>query len=350
MKAKTNKLLSVFLTAALLTTAGCAAGTKEASTGANPAGGASAKPEAKKVYKIGISQIVEHPSLDATRKGFLAALKDSGFVEKENLDVDVQIAQGDMTNNMSIAQKFAGDKKDLVLGIATPSAQSLVQVVKDAPVLFTAVTDPLGAKLVNSLDKPGGNVSGVMDTHPDEIPSLMDFIAKQFTKVKTVGIVANEGEQNALVAAKRAEDALAKHNIKLVRAAVTNSSEVKQATESLIGKVDAIYVAKDNTVVSSLESVVQVAEKNKLPLFVGDIDSVKRGGFATFGYEYYDIGYTTGKMAADVLKNGKKAGEIPVAFPEKLDLYLSLKAAKAQGIEVTQPMKDLAKDKKNILE
>lgn len=345
---KANHLLSVVLAGVLLTAAGCAGGAKEASTGS--AGGGGAKPEAKKTYKIGISQIVEHPSLDATRNGFLAALKDNGLIEKENLEVDVQIAQGDMTNNMSIAQKFEGDKKDLVLGISTPSAQSLAQAFKSGPVLFTAVTDPLGAKLVSSLEKPGGNVTGVMDTHPDEIPKLMEFIAKQFPNVKTVGIVANEGEQNSLVAAKRAEEALAKQNIKLVRAAVTNSSEVKQAAESLVGKVGAIYIAKDNTVVSSFESVVQVAEKNKLPLFAGDIDSVKRGAFATFGYEYYDIGYTTGKMAADILKNNKKPGDIPVAFPEKLDLYMNLKAAKAQGIEVTQAMKDLAKDKKNILE
>jgi putative ABC transport system substrate-binding protein len=143
---------------------------------------------------------------------------------------------------------------------------------------------------------------------------------------------------------------LAKYNIKLVKTAVTNSSEVKQAAESLVGRVDAIYIPKDNTVVSSFEAVVQVSEKNKLPLFVGDIDSVKRGGFATFGYEYYDLGYTTGKMAVDILKNGKKPADIPVGFPEKLDLYMNLKAAKNQGIDVTQAMKDMVKDKKNILE
>jgi putative tryptophan/tyrosine transport system substrate-binding protein len=312
----------------------------------DPASGSAG--EGKK-YKIGISQIVEHPSLDAARQGFLAALKDAGLVEKENLEVDVQIAQGDTNNNTTIAQKFAGDKKDLVLGIATPSAQSLVQTVKDTPILFTAVTDPLGAKLVKSLEKPEGNVTGVMDTHPDEISKLMDFIAKEFPKVKTVGAVANEGEQNSQIAVKRAEETLAKHGIKLVRAAAANSSEVKQAAESLVGKVDAIYVNKDNTVVAALESVVQVADKNKIPLFAGDIDSVKRGAFATFGYEYYDIGYSTGKMAVEILKNGKKPSDLKVAFPEKLDLYMSTKAAKNQGIEVTASMKEKT-DKKNILE
>lgn len=343
MRAKT--VLSILMAASLLAAAGCGGAAKDASSGKDQA----AKQDGKKVYKIGITQIVEHPALDATRKGFLAALKDNGFVEKENLDVDVQIAQGDQTNNISIAQKFAGDKKDLVLAIATPSAQAAAQAIKDTPVIFTAVTDPLGAKLIKSLDQPGGNLTGVSDTHPDEIKKLMEFIGKEFPKVKTIGTVINDGEQNSVITIKRAEDALASKNIKIVKASVANSSEVKQAAESLIGKVDALYIPKDNTVISSFEAVVQVAEKNKLPLFVGDVDSVKRGGFATYGYDYYDIGYTTGKLAIEVLKNGKKPADLPVRFPEKLDLFLNLKAAASQGIEVTQSIKDAA-DKKNIIE
>lgn len=344
MKSKT--VLSLFMAVSLLAATGCGGAAKDASSGKDQA----EKQDGKKVYKIGITQIVEHPSLDATRKGFLAALKDNGFVEKENLDVDVQIAQGDQTNNISIAQKFAGDKKDLVLAIATPSAQAAAQAIKDAPVIFTAVTDPLGAKLIKSLEQPGGNLTGVSDTHPDEVKKLMEFIGKELPKVKTIGTVINDGEQNSVITIKRAEEALATKNIKLVKASVANSSEVKQAAESLLGRVDALYIPKDNTVVSSFESVVQVAEKNKLPLFVGDVDSVKRGGFATFGYEYFDIGYTTGKMAVEILKTGKKPAELPVRFPEKLDLYLNLKAAANQGIEVTQSIKDQVPDKKNIIE
>ncbi|MEB3102316.1 ABC transporter substrate-binding protein [Ferviditalea candida] len=308
------------------------------------------KKEEKKVVKIGITQIVEHPSLDAARNGFLAALKDNGFTEGDNLQVDTQIAQGDMSNNTSIAQKFAADKKDLILAISTPSAQAVVKQITDTPVLFTAITDPLGAKLVSSLEKPGGNVTGTSDTHPEAITKLMDFIASQFPKVKTIGIVANEGEQNSLINVKKAEEALAKHNIKVVKAAVTNSSEVKQGAESLVGRVDAIYVPKDNTVVAALESMIQVAEKNKLPLFVGEKDSVKRGGFASYGFEYFDLGYTTGKMAVDILKNGKKPGDIPVGFPENLDLAINMKAAKNEGIEVTDAMKSMVKDPKNIIE
>ncbi|WP_309118364.1 ABC transporter substrate-binding protein [Paenibacillus sp.] len=298
----------------------------------------------EKVYQVGISQIVEHPSLDATREGFIAGLKDAGLVEGENLKIDYSNAGGDKSSNATIAQNFKADKKDLVLGIATDSAIALADAIKDAPVIFTAVTDPVGAGLLENPEKPGGNVTGVSDTHPDEIAKLMDFIAANFPDVKTVGTVINQGEQNAVVSIERAQAALDAHGVKIETAGVANSSEVKQAAESLVGRVDAIYVPKDNTVVSAFEAVVGVANDNKLPLFVGDIDSVKRGAFATFGYEYYDIGYTTGKMAADILLNGKNPGDVPVGFPEQLDLYYSEPAAAAQGVEVTQAIRDLISD------
>jgi len=322
------KSISIVLAAATLTFAvGCA----------NQGSG-------EKVYQIGISQIVEHPSLDATREGFIAGLKDAGLVDGENVKIDYSNAQNDMTTNATIAQNFKADKKDLVLGIATPSAVALADAIDDAPVIFTAVTDPIVAGLLENPEKPGGNVTGVSDTHPDEIAKLMDFIASNFPNVKTIGTVVNQAEPNAVVSIERAQAALDAHGVKIEIAAVTNSSEVKQAAESLVGRVDAIYIPKDNTVVSAFEAVVGVANDNKIPLFAGDIDSVKRGAFATFGYEYYDIGYTTGKMAADILLNGKNPGDVAVGFPEKLDLYYSEPAAAAQGVEVTDAIRELIAD------
>ncbi len=345
---KKNTLISMVAAATLLFTAGCAGGTggSQNNAGNTPATGGETPPaaEQKQTYKIGISQIVEHPSLDATRQGFLDGLKDSGLVEGENLEVEVGIAQGDMTNNTTIAQGFKSGGVDLALGIATPSAQALAQEIEDVPVVFTAVTDPLGAGLVPALDKPGANVTGVSDTHPQEIEKLMEFISTQFPNVKTLGTVINEGEQNSVVSIERAEAALKSSGVTVVKAAVTNSSEVLQAAESLVGRADAIYIPKDNTVISAFEAVIQVANENDLPLFAGDIDSVGRGAFATFGYQYYDIGYTTGKMAADILLNGKNPGEIPVGFPEQLDLYISEKAAAEQGIEITQTIRDMIVD------
>lgn len=304
-----------------------------------------------KQYKIAISQIVEHPSLDATREGFLAALKDAGIVEGENLKLDYNNAQGDPNNNMTIAQKIAGEKYDMVLGIATLPAQALASQVKNSPVMFAAVTDPLDAKLIDNLEKPGGNVSGASDTNPEAITQLMDFIAGNFPDVKTVGVVLNQGEPNAVVMTNLAEKALEKHGIKIVKASVTNTSEVKQAAESLVGRADAIYITLDNTVVEAVSTVIQVANDNDIPFFSSDRDSVEKGAFATVGFKYYDHGYQAGQMALQVLKEGKKIGDLKVTVPEKLDLILNLKAAEEQGITVTDAMKEQVKDKEtNILE
>ncbi|WMT38947.1 ABC transporter substrate-binding protein [Paenibacillus sp. D2_2] len=305
----------------------------------------------EKQYKIAISQIVEHPSLDATREGFIAALKDGGIVEGENLKLDYNNAQGDPNNNLTIAQKIAGGKYDLVLGIATAPAQALVSQVKNSPVMFAAVTDPLDAKLVDNLEHPGGNVSGASDTNPEAISRLMDFIAENFSNVKTVGVVLNQGEPNAVVMTDLAEKALEKHGIKIVKASVTNTSEVKQAAESLVGRADAIYITLDNTVVEAVSTVIQVANDNHIPFFSSDRDSVEKGAFATIGFKYYDHGYQAGQMALQVLKEGKKIGDLKVTVPEKLDLIINLKAAAAQGITVTDTMKDQVQDKvNNILE
>ncbi|MBA9086370.1 putative ABC transport system substrate-binding protein [Fontibacillus solani] len=347
-----KKKLGLFLatTAMLISVIGCGNNSGSSSSGTSESGAAgNGQSEEKASYKIAISQIVEHPSLDATREGFLAALKDGGLVEGDNLKVDYNNAQGDQTNNLTIAQKIAGEKYDLVLAIATPPAQAVVQQVKNSPILFAAVTDPLDAKLVDNLDQPGGNVSGAADTNPEAITKLMDFIAANIKDVKNVGIVLNQGEPNAVVMSKHAEEALEKHGIKLIKASVTNTSEVKQAAESLVGRVDAIYITLDNTVVEAVSTIIQVANEHDIPFFSADRDSVEKGAFATVGFKYYDHGYQAGQMALEVLKNGKKIGDLKVTFPDKLDLIMNLKAAAEQGIEVTDAMKDQVNDKENNL-
>jgi putative ABC transport system substrate-binding protein len=335
------KQFSILLICSLLFIAAC--GTKkDDASGSGGDGG-------DKVYKIGITQIASHPALDAAREGFLAALKDNGFEEGKNLEVDEQNAQGDPNNAASIAQKFASDKLDLVLAIATPTAQAAAQNIKDIPVLFTAVSDPLGAKLVESLEKPGGNLTGTADMHPEALVKNAEFIASDFPNVKKIGTISNQGEDNSVIMVRKAEEEFAKHNIEMVKVAVSNTSEVKQAAESLVGKIDAFYITLDNTVVDALESVVQVAEENKIPLFVSDKDSLSKGAFATYGFDYYDLGYDTGKMAVEILKNGANPADMPVRYAEKLDLVLNMEAAKKQGIEVTEEMKAKVQDKKNIL-
>ncbi|MGF7050547.1 putative ABC transport system substrate-binding protein [Paenibacillus sp. DS2015] len=340
MKRKLGLLL-VF-TALVMTIAACGnnstKGTSETSEGTKES-------TDTKTYKVAISQYVEHPSLDATREGFLQALKDAGITDGDNLKLDYNNAQGDSTNNMSIAQKVASDGNDLIVAIATPSAQAVVQQVKDkSPVLFAAVTDPLDAKLVTNLDQPGGNVSGASDTNPEAIVKLMGFIADSFPNIKNVGIVINEGEPNANAMSKLAEEALSKHNIKLIKASITNTSEVKQAAESLVGRVDALYITLDNSVVSGVDSIIQVANDKDIPFFSSDRDTVEKGAFATVGFKYFDHGYQVGQMAVEILKNGKNPGDMKVTVQEKLDLILNLKAAAEQGIEVTDAMKSQVQD------
>jgi putative tryptophan/tyrosine transport system substrate-binding protein len=331
MKGHKKLWMSIVLSAGLVALTGCGGSDSE--------------------YTVAISQFVEHPSLDATRDGFIAALKDAGIEEGKNLKLEYENAQADPTNNLSIAQKLSGESYDLIYAIATPSAQAIVQQEKKDPILFAAVTDPLAAELVDKLDKPSGNVTGASDTNPEAITQLMEYIAANFADVKSVGVVINEGESNAVIMADYAEQALSKHDIKLVKAPVTNTSEVKQAADSLVGKVDAIFITLDNTVVSGVDAIIQVANENDIPFFSSDRDTVEKGAFATVGFKYYDHGYEAGQMAVQILKDGKKPSDLAVTAPTKLDLILNLKAAAEQGIEVTDAMKEAVKDPAtNIIE
>ncbi|NKE08122.1 MULTISPECIES: ABC transporter substrate-binding protein [Mesobacillus] len=328
-----KKTLAVILSGAMLLLAACGGGSDEASGDSK-----------EKMVKIGITQIVEHPSLDATREGFIAALKDAGYEEGKNLKLDYQNAQGDMNNNASIAQKLVSDKNDLILAIATPSAQAAVQATKDIPILFSAITDPVSAELVQSFEKPGGNATGLSDTHPDAIKNTIASIKKFVPDAKKVGIIYNNGEPNSVINVKNAKEAIKDEGLEVVETTISTSAEVKQAAESMVGRVDVLYIPKDNTVVAALESVITVANDKDIPIFSGDGDSVKRGTFASYGFDYHDLGYTTGKMAVEILK-GKKPSEIPVGFPENLELIVNKKAAEEEGITLTE---DMLKDAKIV--
>lgn len=282
----------------------------------------------EKTYKVGVTQIVEHPSLDAAFNGFKKALEEKGL----KVEYDVQIAQGDMNNNQTIANNFVADGVDLIFANSTPSALGALNATKDIPIVFTSVTDPVGAKLVQSMENPGGNVTGTTDTHPDAIPKTVQFI-DQFVNGNRVGMIYNAGEQNSVAQMDAVKKAMEGTDLTIVPVSVSTSAEVKQAAESLVGKVDCFYVITDNTVVSALESVIQVANDQDLPLFVGELDSVKRGGFAAYGFDYYDIGYEAGVMAADILEGKKKPAELPVQYPQKLKLVINKKAAKEMGVE-----------------
>ncbi|MGB8021332.1 MAG: ABC transporter substrate-binding protein [Candidatus Nanopelagicales bacterium] len=281
---------------------------------------------AAKEYKIGITQIATHPALDAAVEGFKQGLTDRGFA---NVTYDLQNAQGDTATVASIAQKFANEELDLILGVATPTSQAVVKAEKDAPIVFTAVTDPVGAGLVTDADAPGANVTGVSDMLPME-PTL-DLIKQVVPSVKNLGVIYNSGEANSVFLVGKQKAAAQAAGINVVEAVAGSTSEVKAAADSLVGRVDAVSVLTDNTVVSALESVIKVCQENKIPLFAGDTDSVKRGAIAAYAFDYKDLGVQAGNMAADIL-GGKAIKDIPVQYAEKLMLSINEGAATATGI------------------
>ncbi len=282
-----------------------------------------------KAVTIGITQIVEHPALDAARQGFIDALGDHGYVEGKSVSFVVQIAQGNMATANSIAKTFVGRNVNLIHAIATPSAQAAANATRTIPIVISSVTDPVGAGLVQSLDKPGGNVTGTTDRSP--VDRQMDLILQIKPKVKRLGFIYNSGEDNSVSSLRQVKEEASKRGIEVVEATVSNSSGVFQAASSLVGQVDAIHVPTDNTVVSAFESVVKVCEQNKIPLFAADIDSVPRGAIAAVAIDYYRLGRQSGEMAVRIL-NGAEPATMPIETLKDLKLVINREAAAKMGV------------------
>ncbi|ADL12957.1 ABC transporter substrate-binding protein [Acetohalobium arabaticum] len=287
--------------------------------------------EADKKLKIGVIQIVEHPALDAARKGFVDSLAEQGYKEGEDVDYDYQNAQGDMSTAQTIAKNFKNNQVDMILAIATPTAQAAANATSEIPILITAVTDPKEAGLVNSLDKPGTNVTGTSDLTP--VGKQLELLVEISPEVKDVGILYNAGETNSVVQADLAKEKADELGLNLVEGAVSNSSDVFQTTQTLAGKVDAFYVPTDNTVASAVESVVKVANENDLPLIVGEEEVVERGGLATIGINYYQLGQQTGSMAAEVIA-GADPAQMPIEYLEGAELVINKEAAKEMNVDL----------------
>ena len=292
------------------------------------------KETSSKTYKIGVSQIVEHPSLNAAYDGFKKALEDAGI----DAEYDVQIAQGDNSVNTTIATNLVSADVDLIFANSTPSAQAAASATTEIPIIFTSVTDAVGAELVDSMESPGSNITGTIDAHPDAISNTLKFL-KEELGAKNVGMVFNSGEQNSRAQVDAVKEMLKDMDMTVVEASVATSADVKQATESLLGKVDSMYIITDNTVVSALESVISVANDNKIPMMVGEFDSVKRGGLAAYGFEYFDIGYEAGQMAVKILKGESKPADMPVQIPQKLKLIMNKDTADTLEIDIKDEWK-----------
>jgi putative ABC transport system substrate-binding protein len=330
-----SKLGAAVAIAALVVSLGIAAGCGESDDADSSA---SPSVDTTQAFTIGITQIVSHPALDAAVTGFKAALAEKGFT---NITYDDQNAQGDMATASSIAQKFAGDGLDLILGVATPTTQAVVKADQTTPIVFTAVTDPVGAGLVSDPEAPSGNVTGVSDMLPVE-PHL-ELIKQIVPDVKTVGVIYNAGESNSVFLIDAEKEAASAMGIEIVEATASNSSEVQAAAQSLVGRVDAISVLTDNTAVTALESIIKVGEQNGIPVIAGDTDSVKRGAVAAYAFDYEDLGKQAGYQAAEILM-GTPIKDIPVEYAENLQLSINEQAASKMGVTIPADLKEQAQN------
>lgn len=288
----------------------------------------------KDVFRIGISQFITHQSLDATREGFVDELAKQGYVEGENIEIDLQNAQGEQRNLKTISQQLA-ESSDVVLAIATPSAQSLANTTQTTPVVFSAVTDPVSAKLVESREHPGGNVTGTSDQSSDAISTQINLIKKVLPKAKTIGILYTQSEPNSVVQKDEAKRLLEEKGFTVVEKTILDSNNVKAAAESLMAEVDMVFVPTDNIISSTMETVKQVSIKHKVPVFGGSTEMIAVGGLYNYGTNYEELGRQTARMLVRVLK-GEKPENIAVELPEKLELHTNQEMADALGIDISK--------------
>ena len=288
----------------------------------------------KDVFRIGISQFITHQSLDATREGFVDELAKQGYVERKNIEIDLQNAQGEQRNLKTISQQLA-ESSDVVLAIATPSAQSLANTTQTTPVIFSAVTDPVSAKLVESREHPGGNVTGTSDQSSDAISTQINLIKKVLPKAKTIGILYTQSEPNSVVQKDEAKRLLEEKGFTVVEKTILDSNNVKVAAESLMAEVDMVFVPTDNIISSTMETVKQVSIKHKVPVFGGSTEMIAVGGLYNYGTNYEELGRQTARMLIRVLK-GEKPENIAVELPEKLELHTNQEMADALGIDISK--------------
>ncbi|HEL2729552.1 TPA: ABC transporter substrate-binding protein [Streptococcus suis] len=301
----------------LLTLAACSSSSEQASSD---------------VVKVGVLQYMEHESLTAAREGFVAELEANGYKEGEKLVLDYQNAQGDQANLQTISEQLI-DGNDIVLAIATPSAQSLATVSTETPIVFTAVTDPLSADLVESIEKPGGLLTGTSDQAP--IDKQVELLGQAVPDAKKVGILYTTSERNSEVQVEQAKELLEKAGYKVVVKGITSSNEVQDATTSLMKDVDALFIPTDNTVASTMTMIGELSVEHKVPVIGGSTDMVDEGGLLTYGTNYEALGRQTAKMAIKIIE-GANVSETAVEYPETVSLHVNEEMAQKLGIDTSK--------------
>ncbi len=331
MKKSVKWLAAMALAAMVVGAAGCGSSTQTGS-------------KDKKSYKVGVIQLVQHPALDAANKGFIDGLKSKGFEEGKNVTFDQQNAQGDQSNLQTIAQRFVSNKDDLVCAIATPAVQTMANATKEIPIVGTAVTDYKVAKLVKDNSKPGTNVTGTTDMNPVE--AQIDLLVKIMPKAKTVGFIYNSSEVNSQLQIDLAKKAAAARGLATVEATVSSVNDIQQAAQSLMGKVDALYIPTDNVMASAMPNLIKITDEAKIPVFCGESGMLKAGGVATLGIDYYKLGLQTGEMAADILSGKAKPQDMAIQSQKTFTVTLNEEAIKKLGLTIPDDIRKEAKGAK----
>lgn len=282
--------------------------------------------------RVSVTAIVDHPALDAVRKGVNDELTADGYVIGKSIQVEYQSAQGNNGIAGQIARKFVGDRPNVIVAVATPSAQAVVAATRDIPVVFSAVTDPVAAKLVKSWDGSGTNVTGVSDMSP--LNKHIELIRQVAPAAKRIGVVYSPGEANSVALVEGLRSTASAAGMTVVESAAARTVDVSSAAQSLIGKVDVFYAPTDNNVTSAFEGLAKVADQARLPIVAADTDMVRRGATAALGLNYYDIGRQTGKLVVRILK-GESPGKMPTELSKKLELEVNKSAARRQGITLS---------------
>lgn len=304
-----------------LTLIGC--GVKETGSGKNG-----------EVFTIGVSQLVKHAALDASYQGFVDALADAGYQDGEKIKIDYQNAQGDQPNTNTIATKLVNDNNDLILAIGTPAAQAVANATKDIPILITAVTDPASSGLVKANDAPGGNVSGTSDLTP--VKRQMELLKQLVPDAINVAVLYCSSESNSKIQAEMAMEEAKNMGINAILTTVSDSNEIQQVVQSLVGTVDAIYTPTDNIIAEGIPTIASIANTNKIPVICGEEGQVDNGGLATYGIDYYKLGRLTGEQAVRIIEGTSETATMPIEYipDEEYTLKINEETAAQLGIEI----------------
>lgn len=328
---KSLKAVAAVIAAIALTTACSSGPTEEATEGTTENTESTESTGDGTTYKIGVLQFTQHAALDKTNEGFIAALDDAGI----NYEIDQQNASNDQSTCQTIAEKLVNDGNDLIYAIATPAAQAVAGMTKDIPVIISAVTDPAESGLLADNNAPGGNVTGTSDLTP--VKEQIDLLKQLIPDAQTVGVLYCSAESNSAIQAEMTREACEALGMEAVDYTVSNTNEIQTVVESMVGKVDAVYAPTDNTIANGMATVSMIANDNGLPVIVGESGQVEAGGLATYGIDYYQLGYMAGEMAVDILVNGADPAEMPVGYlsADKCELAVNEDTAAKLGIDVS---------------